>query len=97
MANGAANYTEEMVMAMVTTQLTIMSFPFFNVQIVPFSSNFERLFGADTRIPGSAKVAPFYMDKNGVRFNFSVRLTTNPASAGFVLALFALSSDSRRI
>ncbi len=55
MANGAANYTEEMVMAMVTTQLTIMSFPFFNVQIVPFSSNFERLFGADTRIPGSAK------------------------------------------
>lgn len=61
MANGAANYTEELVMALVTTQLTIMSFPLFNVQIVPFSSNFENLFGADAKIPGSAKIAPFYM------------------------------------
>ena len=61
MANGAANYTEELVMALVTTQLTIMSFPVFNVQIVPFSSNFENLFGADAKIPGSAKIAPFYM------------------------------------
>ncbi|BCX42188.1 hypothetical protein I5U29_05855 [Stenotrophomonas maltophilia] len=61
MANGSANYTEELVMALVTTQLTIMSFPIFNVQIVPFSSNFENLFGADAKIPGSAKIAPFYM------------------------------------
>lgn len=61
MANGAANYTEELVMALVTTQLTIMSFPVFNVQIVPFSSNFENLFGADAKIPGSARIAPFYM------------------------------------
>lgn len=60
-ANGAANYTEELVMAMVTTQLTIMSFPIFNVQIIPFSSNFENLFGADAKIPGSTKIAPFYM------------------------------------
>lgn len=61
MANGAANYTEELVMALVTTQLTIMSFPELNVQIVPFSSNFENIFGADAKIPGSAKIAPFYM------------------------------------
>lgn len=61
MSNGSANYTEELVMALVTTQLTIMSFPFFNAQIVPFSSNFENLFGADAKIPGSAKIAPFYM------------------------------------
>lgn len=33
----------------------------FNVQIVPFSSHFENLFGADAKIPGSAKIAPFYM------------------------------------
>ncbi|HEL3863686.1 TPA: hypothetical protein UM690_001581 [Stenotrophomonas maltophilia] len=61
MAKGAANYTEELVMALVTTKLTIMSFPVFKVQIVPFSSNFENLFGADAKIPGSAKIAPFYM------------------------------------
>lgn len=61
MANGAANYTEELVAALVTTQLTIMSFPVFDVQIVPFSSNFENLFGADAKIPGSARIAPFYM------------------------------------
>lgn len=48
-------------MALVTTQLTIMSFPHFGVQIVPFSSNFENLFGADARIRGSARIAPFYM------------------------------------
>lgn len=61
MVNGAANYTEEQVTALVTTQPTIMSFPALNVQIVPFSSKFESIFGADAKIPASAKIAPFYM------------------------------------
>ncbi|MCD0279379.1 hypothetical protein JWH04_10575 [Xanthomonas melonis] len=61
MTNGAANYTEELVLALVTTQLTAMSFPALDVQIVPFSSNFENIFGADAKIPGSARIAPFYM------------------------------------
>jgi len=96
-ANGAANYTEELVMAMVTTQLTIMSFPVFNVQIVPFSSNFENLFGADAKIPGSAKIAPFYMQfKRPTRSTQTGKISLDRAALGLGCTTGSLHFNLRK-
>lgn len=97
MANGAANYTEELVMALVTTQLTIMSFPVFDMQIVPFSSNFENLFGADAKIPGSAKIAPFYMQfKRPTRSTPTGKISLDRASLGLGCTTGSLHFNLRK-
>ncbi|RDZ27999.1 hypothetical protein [Lysobacter silvisoli] len=97
MANGAANYTEELVMALVTTQLTIMSFPVFKVQIVPFSSNFENLFGADAKIPGSAKIAPFYMQfKRPTRSTPTGKISLDRADLGLGCTTGSLHFNLRK-
>lgn len=97
MAKGAANYTEELVMALVTTQLTIMSFPVFKVQIVPFSSNFENLFGADAKIPGSAKIAPFYMQfKRPTRSTPTGKISGDRAALGLHCTTGSLHFNLRK-
>lgn len=97
MANGAANYTEELVMALVTTRLTIMSFPVFKVQIVPFSPNFENLFGADAKIPGSAKIAPFYMQfKRPIRSTPTGKISLDRAALGLGCTTGSLHFNLRK-
>jgi hypothetical protein len=74
-----------------------MSFPIFNVQIVPFSSNFENLFGADAKIPGSAKIAPFYMQfKRPTRSTPTGKISTDRAALGLSCTTGSLHFNLRK-